>query len=396
MGQNRQTGNPRIKLLAGAAVFTLATGAFADASAETPASALKLAKEYNMPAEVMAKWEDEHKVPAAWIEGAKKTGQLRVSGTNRPRDFRRLVEPFSERYPFIKINYTRGSRNTRIIKPMVAYREGRIITDVLDGLNTGLALYQKANALTDLTDLPNRANIPTKFNLGDKPWILARLRYYCLAYNTNLIKKSELPKTWDDLKNSEALKNRKTALWSGVGAWLLPLWGEKGPEWTSQFIRDVYTKLKPERRKEGMTALTALTGAGEFKATLAVAAYMVIRVKDKGAPISFHCPDTVMVNASVMGLIKGSPNTDAGKLFLNWLLSTEGQLAQYRHNGARPIHKALQTKQFVPFPEEVLGKPLATHDPGRQATDLPKLMKVWEPFWTSAGGPKGERRKRKR
>ncbi|MDH3239108.1 MAG: extracellular solute-binding protein [Alphaproteobacteria bacterium] len=397
MGDINGTGTAALPcILAGAAAFALAVGAVGQASAETPASGLKLAKEFKVSAEAMAKWEDEHKVPAAWIAGAKKTGQLRVSGTNRPRDFNRLVAPFSERYPFLKIDYTRGSRNTRVIKPIIAYREGRIITDVVDGLNTGLALFQKAGALTNLSDLPNRANIPAKFAVGDKPWILARLRYYCLAYNTKLVKKSELPKTWDDLKNSTALQDRKTALWSGVGAWLLPLWGEKGPEWTSQFIRDVYGKLKPERRKEGMTALTALTGAGEFKATLAVAAYMVTRVSEKGAPVAFHCPDTVMVNPSVMGLIKGSPNTDAGKLFLNWLLSLEGQLSQYRHNGARPIHKALQTKQFVPFPEEVLGKPLAFHDPGLQAADLPKLMKVWDPFWKAAGGPKGERKKRKR
>ncbi len=386
---------PRI-LIGAAATLALAAGAVAHAAAETPASGLKLAKEFKFPAEAMAKWEGEHKVPAAWIAGARKSGQLRISGTNRPRDFQRLIAPFSERYPFIKIDYTRGSRNTRVIKPIVAYREGRIITDVVDGLNTGLALFQKADALTNLSDLPNRANIPAKFAIGDKPWILARLRYYCMAYNTDLVKKSELPKTWEDLKNSKALRNRKTALWSGVGAWLLPLWGAKGPEWTTQFIHDIYGKLKAERRKEGMTALTSLTGAGEFKATLAVAAYMVTRVAKKGAPLSFHCPDTVMVNPSVMGLIKGSPNTDAGKLFLNWLISLEGQLSQYRHNGARPIHKGLQTKQFIPFPKEVLGKPLAFHDPGMQAADLPKLMKVWAPYWKSGSGPKGERRKRKR
>ncbi len=386
---------PRI-LAAAAATLALAVGAGAPASGETPASALALAKEYKISPQAMAKWEDEQKVPTAWIADAKKTGQLRVSGTNRARDFERLIAPFRERYPFIKVEYSQGSRNTRVIKPLIAYREGRVITDVVDSLNTGLALYQKAQALADLTDLPNRANIPAKFGVSSKPWILGRLRYYCLAYNTKLVKKSELPKTWDDLKNAKALQNHKTALWSGVGAWLLPLWGEKGPEWTTQFIKGVYTTLDPERRKEGMTALTALTGAGEFKAVLAVAAYMVIRVSEKGAPVSFHCPDMVMVNPSAMGMIKGSPNAGAGKLFLNWLLSMEGQLSQYRHNGARPIHKALQTEQFVPFPKEILGKPLAFHDPGLQAVDMPKLKKVWDPYWKSGGGPKGERKKKKK
>lgn len=394
MGSNNRIGAAAIILTAAGAALVLAMGQAIDARAETPASALKLAKEYDMPAQAIAKWESEHQVPAAWIAAAKKEGNLRISGSSRALDFDRMAVPFRERYPFIKINYTRGSRNTRVLKPLTAFREGRIITDIVTGINTRLNLFKNMNALTDLSDLPNRANIPISLGGSATDWIGARLRYYCLAYSTKLIKKSELPKTWDDLKTTKALLNRNTALWYGVGSWLLPLWGAKGPEWTSQFIKDIYETVKAEQRKEGMTALTSLTAAGEFKAVLAVAAYMVIRLQKKGAPVGFHCTDTVMVNASAVGLLKGSPNTNAGKIFLNWLLSMEGQLFQYRYTGARPIHKDLQNEKFVPFPKETLGKTLAFHDPGLLARDLPKLMKVWSPYWESGGGPKGKGRKR--
>lgn len=390
-----QTGSLRMNLLAGAAVAALAFGPAAEAWAETPASAAKLAKQYEVPADLMAKWEAEHKVPAAWIAGARKEGKIRFSGASRPRDFARMIAPFRERYPFVEVEYTRGSRGTRVVKPLVAFREGRFITDIVAGINTRLDLFKQVNGLADLSDLPNRANIPAKLGGDATHWIGARLRYYCLAYSPKLVKKRELPKTWEDLKTSKALHDHKLALWYGVGSWLLPLWGEKGPEWTTQFIKDIYETVKAERRKEGMTALTSLTAAGEFKAVLAVAAYMVIRLNKKGAPVGFHCPDTVMVNSSVVGLLNGSPNTNAGKLFLNWLLSMEGQLFQYRYTGARPIHKALQNDKFVPFPKEVLGKKIAFHDPGKLGNDLPKLMKVWTPYWESAGGPKGKGRKRR-
>jgi iron(III) transport system substrate-binding protein len=396
MGIGNRFRSTRIILMGAGAAFALAAGPATDALAETPASAVKLAKKYNVSAQLMAKWEAEHKAPAAWIAGAKKSGKLRISGSTRAKDFGPMAAPFRERYPFIKIDYTRGSRNTRVLKPLIAFREGRIITDIVTGINTRLDMFKRMKALTDLSDLPNRANIPTKLGGSSKQWIGARLRYYCLAYNTNLIKKSELPKTWDDLKTNTALRNRKMALWYGVGSWLLPLWGEKGPKWTTQFIHDIYGEVKAERRKEGMTALTSLTGAGEFKAVLAVAAYMVIRMNKKGAPVDFHCPDTVMVNASAVGLLKGSPNTHAAKLFLNWLLSMEGQLFQYRHTGSRPIHKDLQNEKFVPFPKETLGKTLAFHDPGLLGDDLPKLNKIWMPYWESGSGPKGKRRSRKR
>ena len=396
MGNIKSKGSARIILMGAGAALALAAGGAGDAFAETPASALKLANELNISAPLMAGWEAEHKVPAAWIAGARKGGKLRISGSTRPADFERAVAPFRERYPFIKLNYTRGSRNTRVLKPLTAFREGRFITDIIGGINTGLDLFKKYDALTDLSDLPNRANIPAKFGGKSTQWIGARLRYFCLAYNTSLVKKSDLPKTWDDLKTSKALHNRRLALWWGVGTWLMPLWGTKGPEWTSQFIKDIYETVKAESRKEGMTALTSLTAAGEFKATLAVAAYMVIRLQKKGAPVAFHCTDTVMVSASAIGLLKGSPNTHAAKLYLNWLLSLEGQLFQYRHAGARPIHKDLQNEKFVPFPKEILGKTLAFLDPGLLAAELPKMFKIWRPYWEGGGGPKGERRKRKK
>ena len=384
----------RIILMGAVAAFVLAAGPVTDAFGETPAAALKLAKKYNISPKLMAGWEAEHKVPNAWIAGAKKSGNLRISGSSRHRDFKRLMAPFLERYPFIKINYTRGSRSNRVLKPLIAFRGGRYITDIITGMNTGIDKFKAADALTDLSDLPNRANVPTEFGGNSTKWIGARLRYYCLAYNTTLVKKSELPKTWEGLATNKALHDHKTALWWGVGSWLMPLWGGKGPKWTTQFIHDIYGKLKAERRKEGMTALTKLTAAGEFKAMLAVAAYMVIRVGKKGGPIAFHCPDTVMVNATVTSVLKGSPNTHAAKLFLNWLLSLEGQLLQYRHTGSRPIHKDLQTETFMPFPKETLGKKFAFLDPGRLADELPVMMQIWQPYWEGGSGPKGKRRKR--
>jgi iron(III) transport system substrate-binding protein len=380
---------------AGLAIALITAGA-AGAAADTPAGAKKLAAEYKIPADLMARWEAEHKPPAAWIAAARKEGEVVIKGSTRPLDFQRSIAPFLARYPFIKVNYSRGSRNTRVVAPLVAFREGRHITDVVTGIDTAIDMFKKADALTDLSDMPNRGNIPIKFAGASTHWAGIRLRYYCMAYNTDQVKKSEMPKTWDDLKTATALHDRKLALWYGVASWLLPLWGEKGPEWTTRFITDIYETVKAERRKEGMTALTSLTAAGEFKAVLAVAAYQVVRLQKKGAPVAFHCPDAVMVTSSSVGVLKGSPRTNAAKIYLNWLLSMEGQLFQYRHTGAPPIHKDLQRKEFVPFPDETLGKTLAFRDPKLLGKELTALFKVWKPYWESGEGPKGERRSRKR
>ena len=54
-----------------------------------------------------------------------------------------------------------------------------------------------------------------------------------------------------------------------LGVWpeqvvdLLGLWGDFGEEWGENFTRDLFEKLQPQRRKEGLTAATALAVAGE-------------------------------------------------------------------------------------------------------------------------------------
>lgn len=389
-----RTGATRSVLIGAGLAFALVAGTPVVAFGETPASAAKLAKKYKIPANLMSKWEAEQKVPAAWIAGARKEGTVVIKGSTKQRDFDRQVAPFRERYPFIKVKYSRGSRNTRIVAPLIAFREGRHITDMVTGIDTAIDKFRKADALADLSDLPNRANIPASFAGKATHWAGIRLRYYCLAYNTDLVKKSELPRTWSDLRTSTALHNNKTALWYGVASWLLPLWGQKGPEWGTQFITDLFQTVKAERRKEGMTALTSLTAAGEFKAVLSVAAYQVTNLQKKGAPIAFHCPDAVMLTSSSVGLLKNNPHMNASKIFLNWLLSLEGQLFQYRHTGAPPIHKDLQYKAFIPFPEETLGKTLAFRDPKLLGSEFTAMNKIWRPLWESDGGPKGKGRAR--
>ena len=93
------------------------------------------------------------------------------------------------------------------------------------------------------------------------------------------------------------------------------------------------------------------------------------------------CPEPVPLSISEMSMIKGNPHLHAAKLWVNWFLSKEGQLAQYAVDLAPPVHKDLQTKEFLPFPDEVKGRKIAFRDPIELERDLPKLFEVWNPYW---------------
>src|SRR5262249_7325823 len=98
--------------------------------------------------------------PAAIVETANKEGALTVSGSINEEEFRKLIAPFKERFPKINVRYLSGEQNARNIKPLVAYRSGTVLVDIIEGLGVNLADYKAAGALQKINDLPNVKNIP--------------------------------------------------------------------------------------------------------------------------------------------------------------------------------------------------------------------------------------------
>jgi ABC-type Fe3+ transport system substrate-binding protein len=87
-----------------------------------------------------------------------------------------------------------------------------------------------------------------------------------------------------------------------------------------------------------------------------------------------------------MGILKGAPNINAARVFVNWFLSMEGQIAQYVSDYAPPVHKNLQRKELVPFADQIVGKKDAFRDPVIELEIQPKLLAVWDDLWLHSGG----------
>jgi ABC-type Fe3+ transport system substrate-binding protein len=135
--------------------------------------------------------------------------------------------------------------------------------------------------------------------------------------------------------------------------------------------------------------MVALVIAGEFLAAVPSADYRTKQYVEKGAPVAWHCPEPVPLAISELSTIKGNPHPFASKLWVNWFLSKEGQIAQYYGDLAPPVHKDLQTREFLPFPEEIVGKTIAFRDPIQLERDLPKVFDIWNPLWER--GTKGKK-----
>lgn len=365
-----------------AAILALAAMESVGRADELPKATQDILQSLQMRPDILSGLDAELKVPAVWINGARKEAKLKISGSWDPPQFAHYVLPFKERYPYIKIDYSRGSFNTRSISLLVAFQQGRVIADVLTGFGGSFSKFKDAGALANTTDIPNVANVPPQMKDPGGLWAGHQTTQYCMTYNTNLLKPVDLPRTWDDLLINPKFRDQHLGVGDRPQLWLIALAGARGEPWVDNFIAKLFSVVNPQLRKEGLNATVSLTGLGEMVAGLPTSGYRTRFDEKKGSPVSFHCPEPVPASTNEMAIMRNAPNNNAAHLFMNWALSKEGQVSQFETDGGSPTHKAFQNDdRFVAYADTIRGKEIAFRTPELLAEQGPRVIELWESHW---------------
>lgn len=323
---------------------------------------------------------DESVVPAEWIEGAKKEGKLSIVSTVDPNDFQPIFAAFQAKHPYVKeLNFIKASHEIRAVKTLVEFKIGRVSYDIMHGLGGEMRHYKEINALTDIRDLPLWKIYPNEFKDPEGHWITWKLDFWGIAYNTKQVKKEDLPKTWEQLIDPK-WKGKQIALGNRPQLWALQLWSGWGADRTKTFLKNLFA-LEPQLRKEGLNAMVTLCAAGEYKMNFPAGHYRVKQMADEGGPVAWAWPEPAPVAHDELVILKGSPNPYTAKIFANWQLSQEGQRVVYKHTEITPPHPALQTKEFLPYPEEVIGKKMVLRTADDLINVLPAVQDYWKTLW---------------
>jgi iron(III) transport system substrate-binding protein len=368
------------------AIGLAAVTATAASAAEPTNTAKEILQKLKMKPSVLDGLDAELAVPADWIAKAKQEGKLRVYGTWDVQEYNEYSKAFRERYPFIDLAYTRASRKERSMRPLIALREGRVVVDVISGLGSNVFAFRKQDALMKIGDLPGFKTTLPDLKDPDGYWVGHQLNYWCVSYNTKKVKAEELPKDWEGFLDGAKWGKGRIGIGNRPNLWLLPLASAKGEKWAENYARDLFAKTKPQLRKEGMNALLNLVVIGELDVAIPSAQYRIGDMKEKGAPIGWHCPNPVPTAVQIVGAIKQTPSPYAARIYINWLLSREGQLAQYAAMEGAPSHEALQSPDFIAFADQLAGKQKAFRSPNMVEDDWPELLAAWDKIWRGAGG----------
>ncbi len=78
--------------------------------------------------------------------------------------------------------------------------------------------------------------------------------------------------------------------------------------------------------RKGYTLISELVSAGEFPAAVSLYQHRVDEYAEKGAPLQWVAPNPLVGgDPNKISLLKNAPRPNAAKLFIDFMLSTEGQ-----------------------------------------------------------------------
>ncbi|NWG76524.1 MAG: extracellular solute-binding protein [Rubrivivax sp.] len=270
-------------------------------------------------------------------EGAKKEGRLTfyTSGILK-QAVRPVVDAFQKKYPFIKVEIWRAGSDTLIPRVLEEFKAGRHILDVVESTQTTHMTIQKAGIPQPFYS-PNLAFIEedaiTKAKGEGALAAAFRESGISVGYNTKLLTKDQLPKTYQDLLNPK---------WKGKMA---IAGSDTGQNWMGTILvfygEDFLKKLVEQKFDVHMVSARAVLDMvinGEYILSPTIFDSHVINSKQQGAPCDWIPIEPVHVNIGQIALYKHSPSPHAAMLFIDFELSKEGAEI-HKETGYSPTRK---------------------------------------------------------
>ena len=255
------------------------------------------------------------------IEGAKKEGELAWWSTIAQDQSQKIIDEFMKRYPFIKANYWRSGSVGLHNKIMIEARAGRSSWDVVSQTTPEFIYELKQKRIITAYNSPERSHFSPDLKDRDGYWTGTYALPTGLGFNTQQVKKEEAPKSYKDLLDSRwkggkiSIDDENYELLVG----LVEAWGKTA---AVEYLKGLAAQAPVVGR--GATQRTQMLAAGEFPLAISYT-HTVEWSKSQGTSVDWVNLEPVVIKFDGITLGAKAPHPNAGKLFIDFVLSREGQ-----------------------------------------------------------------------
>jgi iron(III) transport system substrate-binding protein len=200
-------------------------------------------------------------------------------------------------------------------------RAGRADADVIETNGPELEALYREKVLQPLRS-PHLNDLMPQAVRPHGHWVGTRINMFVQSYNTQLVKKEEVPRSYADLTNPR-WKGRL-----GIEAededWFAMVVKELGEEAGLKTFREI-ARVNGFSVRKGHTLLAGLVASGEVPFALTTYSHGAEKMKQRGAPVEWYAIEPAIGRANGVAVVKKPAHPYAAALFVDFVLSPEGQ-----------------------------------------------------------------------
>ncbi|MDO8637510.1 MAG: extracellular solute-binding protein [Dehalococcoidia bacterium] len=282
---------------------------------------------------------------------------------------------FKEKYG-INVNIITGRGAEFVERIRTEQRLGQVVADLVQATPAHVRNLKALGLTASLTSVPSiqEKNVWSvdPFILDNDGHLIAH-RYQTLPplINTQLVKPSEEPKSYKDLLHERwkgKIADGDPKITSGAYTVFITLMNHGAVD--VEFLRGL--GKQDLKFFSGTADVIRAVAKGEYPVALVGSLVNAKAFLDEGAPMkALSMQEGTVVQVSTMAGIKNAPHPNAAQLFVNWVMSQEGQTIYTKPLGIFPVRKDVEA--FIPAAVKTTGK-LIAQDP-KDMEDETKLFR---------------------
>ena len=249
------------------------------------------------------------------VAEAKKEGSLSLYTSFAATDLPTLIPPFEKKYG-IKVNVWRASTTSVLQRTVTEAAAKRFEVDAIHISGPEMEALNREQLLQAVVS-PSYRFLLAGAVPKHHAWAATLLTVFVQAYNTNAVKKQDLPKSFSDLLDPKW--KGKLGIESEDQDWFATVVTGMGEEKGLALFREIARRNAVSVRT-GHTLLNNRVVAGEVPLALTLYNYMPESAKQKGAPVDWFTLDPVVARSNAIGVARRAPRPHAALLFHDYML----------------------------------------------------------------------------
>lgn len=300
------------------------------------------------------------------VEAARQEGEVFVYGPPGKQRRKVLVEEFEKAYPEIKVKFVAGSGSKQAPRLLAEREAGKYTADVLiGGTTTPLKTLRPKGALAPIGPYLVLPEVKDPSNwFQNKIWYADNEEKHVImfegglsniiAVNTDLVKDGEITSYWDLLepkwKGKIVAGDVRQPGPGGGQVRFLYASQDLGPEYLKRLFGETDITLSVDNRQ-----MVDWLAQGRYAIHVFPSSIDMERAMAQGLPVKLVSPDDLKEGAPMsagwgaVAVADRAPHPNAAKVYLNWLLSKEGQMAWQTHGGSPSLRKDIPKDGVRPW-----------------------------------------------